>query len=202
MRRNLWLGLFFLALLPNAQAREAPVLLIFGDSLSAGYGLPANAAWPSLLQNELARRTPPWQVVNASISGETTAGGLTRLPATLKAHKPRQVILELGANDGLRGLPIADMEKNLAGMIRTIQASGASVHLIGMRMPTNYGADYTGKFAAVYEKLAREYKTGFTPFLLAPIINRPELFQADDMHPTAAAGPLLMQLVLKDLKLK
>lgn len=191
-----------MALLPFAQARETPVLLVFGDSLSAGYGLPATAAWPSLLQQELARQKLPWRIVNASISGETTAGGLTRLPATLKTHKPSKVILELGANDGLRGLPIADMEKNLAGMIRLIKASGASVHLIGMRIPTNYGADYTGKFAAVYEKLAREHKTGLTPFLLAPILSRPDLFQSDGLHPTAPAQPLLMQMVLNDLKIK
>lgn len=191
-----------MALLPFAQAKETPVLLVFGDSLSAGYGLPPAAAWPSLLQQELAQKNLPWRVVNASISGETTAGGLTRLPAALKTHKPAKVILGLGANDGLRGLPIADMEKNLAGMIRLIKASGASVHLLGMRIPTNYGADYTGKFAAVYEKLAREYKTGLTPFLLAPIVTRPELFQPDGLHPTAQAQPLLMQMVLSDLKIK
>lgn len=202
MRRSLWLVLFFMAWLPCAQARETSVLLIFGDSLSAGYGLPANAGWPKLLQDELARNNQPWRVVNASISGETTTGGVTRLPAALKAHKPRKVILELGANDGLRGLPVAEMEKNLARMIRLIQASGAGVHLIGLRIPSNYGADYTGKFAAVYEKLAREYRTGFTPFLLAPIINQTNLFQADGLHPTAAAQPLLMQLVMKDLNLK
>ncbi len=191
-----------MAWFPAAQAKEIPVLLVFGDSLSAGYGLPAAAAWPTLLQDELARRNAPWRVVNASVSGETSAGGLTRLPAALKAHQPKRVILELGANDGLRGLPIAEMEKNLASMIRMIKASGASVHLVGLRIPTNYGVDYTGKFAAVYEKLARAHQTGFTPFLLAPIINRPDLFQADGMHPTAKAQPLLMQMVLKDLKIK
>lgn len=202
MLRSLCLVLFFMAWLPSAQAREASVLLIFGDSLSASYGLPANAGWPKLLQDELTRNNQPWRVVNASLSGETTTGGLTRLPAALKAHKPRKVVLELGANDGLRGLPIADMEKNLARMIRLIQASGASVHLIGLRIPSNYGADYTGKFAAVYEKLARENRIGFTPFLLAPIIERADFFQADGLHPTAAAQPLLMQLVMKDLNLK
>ncbi len=178
------------------------MLLVFGDSLSAGFGLPASAAWPSLLQQELRKQKLDWRVVNASVSGETTAGGVTRLPAALSRHKPRKVILELGPNDGLRGLPLADMEKNLARMIRMIQTSGAGVHLIGMRIPTNYGADYTGKFAAVYERLAREHRTGFTPFLLAPIIHRPDLFQADGVHPTAQAQPLLMQMVLEDLKMK
>lgn len=202
MLRFLWVGLFFLALLPAAQAKDAPVLLVFGDSLSAGYGLPANSAWPKLLQDELIRRNTAWQVVNASVSGETSAGGLTRLDSALKTHKPQRVILELGANDGLRGLPLAELEKNLASMIRTIQKSGAAVHLVGIRIPTNYGAEYAGKFAAIYEKLAHEYRTGFTPFLLAPIIARPELFQADGLHPTAAAQPLLMQMMLNDLKFK
>ncbi len=191
-----------MVLLPTAQAREAPVLLVFGDSLSAGYGLPANAAWPSLLQEELTRRKSPWRVVNASVSGETTAGGLTRLPAALKTHKPKRVILELGANDGLRGLPLAAMEKNLATMIHTIRTSGAEVHLIGMRLPSNYGAQYTESFAARYEKLAREHKTGFTPFLLAPVASRRDLFLPDGHHPSAEAQPLLMQWILKDLKLK
>lgn len=112
------------------------------------------------------------------------------------------MVLELGANDGLRGLPLADMEKNLASMIRLIQASGAQVHLVGMRIPTNYGADYTGKFAAIYEKLARQYKTGLTPFLLAPILDRPDLFQPDGLHPTAEAQPLLLKMMLADLKIK
>ena len=203
MRRYLCiLGWLMFALLPGAGAAETPVLLVYGDSLSAGYGLPVQQSWPALLQAELGRNNQPWKVVNASVSGETTAGGLTRLPATLKTHKPRKVVLELGANDGLRGLPLADMEKNLASMIRLIQASGAQVHLVGMRIPTNYGADYTGKFAAIYEKLARQYKTGLTPFLLAPILDRPDLFQPDGLHPTAEAQPLLLKMMLADLKIK
>lgn len=189
-----------LTLLPAA-AQAAPVLLVFGDSLSAGYGLPAKAAWPRLLEAELARRQSGWRVVNASVSGETTAGGLTRLPAALKKYQPQHVVLELGANDGLRGLPPSEMEKNLAAMIRLVRQSGAEVHLVGMALPPNYGADYTKKFAAVFEKLAREYRTGFTPFLLAPIISRPELFQSDGLHPTREAQPLLMQLMLQDLQI-
>ena len=181
---------------------QAQTLLVLGDSLSAGYQMQAEQSWPALLNEKWRQQGGEHTLINASISGETTQGGLARLPALLETHKPDWVLIELGANDGLRGLPIADMEKNLASMIRTIKASGASVHLVGLRIPTNYGADYTGKFAAVYEKLAREYQTGFTPFLLAPIIHRPELFQADGMHPTAEAQPLLMQMVLKDLKIK
>lgn len=177
-------------------------MLVFGDSLSAGYNLPARAAWPHLLQNELARQKVPWQVVNASVSGETTAGGLTRLPAALRTHKPRLVILELGGNDGLRGLPLTAMENNLSAMLRLIKASGARPHLIGMRLPANYGAAYTQKFAAIYGKLAREHKTGFTPFLLEPLVERRNLFLNDGIHPSAEAQPLLMRWVLKDLQLK
>lgn len=197
MLRLLCLCLLFWAL--PARAATPPVLLVYGDSLSAGYGLSANEAWPTLLQNELSRLGKKWQVVNASVSGETTAGGLTRLETTLARHQPKLVILELGANDGLRGLPIAEMEQNLAQMIKTIQASGARVHLVGMRMPPNYGLDYTKKFAETYAKLARQYRTGSTPFLLAPVILKRSWFQADGMHPTAAAQPALMALILKDL---
>ncbi len=200
--RNLLVWLFFLAFIPASQAKDVPVILVFGDSLSAGYGLPADAAWPKLLQDELTRRGANWRIVNASVSGETTAGGLTRLPAALKQHKPQRVILELGSNDGPRGLPVADLEKNLDRMIRSIMSAGAEVHLVGARIPSNYGPDYTNKFNAVYDKLARTHKTGFTPFLLAPIINRSDLFQADGLHPVAAAQPLLMQMVFKDLKIK
>jgi acyl-CoA thioesterase-1 len=202
MRRNFLVSVFLmLALLPTA-AQSAPVLLVFGDSLSAGYGLPAKASWPRLLEAELVRRQSGWRVVNASVSGETTAGGLTRLPAALKKHQPQRVVLELGANDGLRGLPPAEMEKNLATMIKLIRDSGAEVHLVGMALPPNYGADYTKKFAAVYETLARKHRIGFTPFLLAPIIARPELFQSDGLHPTREAQPLLMQLMLNDLQIQ
>lgn len=184
------------AILPVA-ANAAGVLLVFGDSLSAGYGLSANAAWPSLLQAEIAQKK--WQVINASVSGETTAGGLTRLPEALARHKPSVVILELGSNDGLRGLPLDEMEKNLAEMIKMAQGAGAKVHLIGMKMPPNYGRDYTEKFAAVFPRLAKQYKTTLTPFLFAPIVLRRSFFQADGIHPNAEAQPLLMKLVRDDL---
>jgi acyl-CoA thioesterase-1 len=188
-----------LALLLPILAKASGVILVFGDSLSAGYGLSADEAWPRLLQAELGKKSKKWLVVNASVSGETTAGGLTRLPEALDRHKPAVVVLELGANDGLRGLPIEEMEQNLAAMIRAAQAKGARVHLIGMKMPPNYGRAYTEKFSAVYSKLAREYKTTLTPFLLAPVILRRSYFQADGIHPIAAAQPLLMEHVLDDL---
>jgi len=197
MRRLLLLCAFLL--LP-ALTQASGVVLVFGDSLSAGYGLSAHEAWPSLLQDHLAKKGKKWQVVNASVSGETTAGGVTRLPEALARHKPRVVVLELGANDGLRGLPLEEMENNLATMIKAAQALGAKVHLIGMKMPPNYGRSYTEKFSAIYPKLAKEFKTTLTPFLLAPVILRRSYFQTDGIHPTSAAQPLLMEHVLDDLE--
>lgn len=182
----------------SAQA-AAPLILVFGDSLSAGYGIAAQAAWPALLDKDLAKQGKAWRVVNASVSGETTAGGLTRFPKALKTHQPKMVLLQLGANDGLRGLPLADMEKNLGSMIKQAKASGAKVHLIGMQMPPNYGASYTQGFAAIYPRLAKQYSISLTPFLLAPVIKNAELFQADQLHPKAEAQPLLMKMVEKDL---
>ncbi|UXY16747.1 arylesterase [Chitiniphilus purpureus] len=190
----LWLGLI------TAPVRAAePVLLVFGDSLSAGYGIAAQAAWPRLLDQTLKQQGKPYRVVNASVSGETTAGGRTRFPAALKQHKPTIVVIELGANDGLRGLPVKTARANLAAMIEAAQRSGAKVHLVGMQMPPNYGPDYTAEFAAAYADLARRYRTGFTPFLLAPVIARPDLFQNDRLHPTAEAQPLLARMLARDL---
>jgi acyl-CoA thioesterase I len=182
----------------SAQA-ATPLILVFGDSLSAGYGIAAQAAWPALLDKDLAKQGKAWRVVNASVSGETTAGGLTRFPQALKTHQPKMVLLQLGANDGLRGLPLAEMEKNLGSMIKQAKASGAKVHLIGMQMPPNYGASYTQGFAAIYPRLAKQYSISLTPFLLAPVIKNAELFQADQLHPKAEAQPLLMKMVEKDL---
>lgn len=177
-----------------------PVILVFGDSLSAGYGIAAEQAWPKLLEKELARQGKKFRVVNASVSGETTAGGLTRFPASLKQHQPQWVILALGANDGLRGLPVESTKKNLASMVNQAQQSGAKVHLVGMQMPPNYGARYTQQFAAVFPSLAQQYKVSLSPFLLAPVIANNQYFQADQLHPTAAAQPLIMKYILKDFK--
>jgi acyl-CoA thioesterase-1 len=178
---------------------QAANILVFGDSLSAGYGISASSAWPALLDKDLVARGTPWRVINASVSGETTAGGLTRFPQALKIHQAKIVVLQLGANDGLRGLPLDAMEKNLASMIKLAQASGAKVHLIGMQMPPNYGATYTQGFAAIYPRLAKRYSSSLTPFLLAPVIKNEALFQADQLHPKAEAQPLLMKMVEKDL---
>ncbi|MGQ5521977.1 arylesterase [Chitinimonas sp. PSY-7] len=172
-----------------AFAAESKTLLVFGDSLSAGYGMMQRQAWPALLQNKLGSE---WRVVNASQSGETTAGGLTRLGPTLKQHKPTIVLLELGANDGLRGLPVDAARKNLAAMIEQSQAAGARVALIGVQLPPNFGGPYTAKFAAMYAELARQYKLPPPPFLLEGIADKPALFQADQLHPIPAAQPYLL----------
>jgi acyl-CoA thioesterase-1 len=188
------------ALAMHAVHAAEPVILVFGDSLSAGYGIAAEQAWPKLLEKELARQGKKFRVVNASVSGETTAGGLTRFPASLKQHQPQWVILALGANDGLRGLPVESTKKNLASMVNQAQQSGAKVHLVGMQMPPNYGARYTLQFAAVFPSLAQQYKVSLSPFLLAPVIANNQYFQADQLHPTAAAQPLIMKYILKDFK--
>ncbi|NOT17988.1 MAG: arylesterase [Sulfuriferula sp.] len=178
-------------------AHAAPVILVYGDSLSAGYGLTAHQAWPDLLQQRLA--TKNWQVVNASISGETTAGGLSRLPSTLAQHHPKIVILALGANDGLRGLPLDAMYGNLNNMMQQIKQKGATILLVGIHLPPNYGIAYTEKFQQVYTKLARQHHVTYIPSLLAKVENKRELFQADSLHPIAAAEPLILDTVLAKL---
>ncbi|WP_051304971.1 arylesterase [Chitinilyticum litopenaei] len=182
-----------------AAANRPPRLLVFGDSLSAGYGLPANQAWPALLQARLKARGLAWQVSNASVSGETTAGGLTRFPAMLKQLQPDVVVLELGANDGLRGLPTTLMQQNLVQMARLARASGARVHLVGMRIPPNYGPQYTAAFEEAFRSVAREEKLPFTPFLLAPLNDERQLFQNDQLHPTAEGQARVAGFMEKEL---
>ena len=169
-------------------------VLILGDSLSAGYGLRPDAAWPALLQERLRTRGQDYSVVNRSISGETTAGGQSRLATALARDPAALVVLALGANDGLRGLPLPQMRANLAAMIDTARRAGARVLLVGMRLPPNYGP-YADDFAQVFADLARERKVAFLPFLLEPVASRPELFQPDQLHPTAHAQPLLLEHV-------
>jgi acyl-CoA thioesterase-1 len=171
---------------------KPPVVLVFGDSLSAGHGMRANESWPSLLQARLGERI---KVVNASVSGETSGGGLTRLPAALKEHKPALVVLELGGNDGLRGLPMDLLEKNLASMIEMVQNTGAKVLLISMKLPPNFGEEYINRFHALYATLARRYHLTAPPFLLEGFEDHLELFQSDQIHPTAAAQPRLLDNV-------
>jgi len=171
---------------------------VFGDSLSAAYGIPLEAGWVNLLQQELQRSHPQYQVVNASISGETTTGGRQRIAAALRQHQPGIVILELGANDGLRGAPIADIEANLADLIQQSLKAHAKVLLLGMQLPPNYGADYTAHFKSLYPKLAQRYHATLVPFLLEGIML--EQFQADNLHPVAQAQPIILRNVMQHLE--
>lgn len=190
---------FLFTLLIPALAQAAPIL-VWGDSLSAGFGIPQETAWPSLLRQKLSREGYRYAVVNASISGETTAGGLARLPEALARHKPEIVIIELGANDGLRGQPLVLMRNNLASMIKAAQATKARVLLLGMRLPPNLGPAYTQKFHASFGELARDYKTRLVPFFLEAVAPRRELFQADTIHPVAEAQQLILDTVWVELK--
>ena len=162
-----------------------------GDSLSAAYGLSAAQGWVALTAQKIAKEKPGWRVVNASISGETTAGGAARIAAELKRHRPAVVVIELGANDGLRGLPLAQTRANLAKMVAAAKTSNAKVLLIGMRLPPNYGPDYTQGFERTFRELARQQKIAFLPFLLQPIALDDRAFQADRLHPVASAQPIL-----------
>lgn len=173
---------------------------MFGDSLSAAYGIAAKRSWVALLAERLQREQLDYSVVNASISGETTAGGLSRLSPALARLKPAIVILELGANDGLRGLPVPQMEKNLAAMIARSRKAGARVVLVGMRIPPNYGPEYTRDFAATFATLAARHKTALVPFLLEGMAGKPDLFQSDRLHPVEAAQPVLLDTVWKALR--
>ncbi len=170
-----------------------PVILVFGDSLSAGYGLPhVEQGWVELLRTKLKDEGYGAQVVNASVSGETTAGGLARLPRALALHHPSVVILELGGNDGLRALPIDQMRANLTKMVDLSKASGAQVLLLGIRIPPNYGPEYTAQFSQVYGDLARAEKTPLVPFFMKDIALSPDLMQADGIHPNELGQPKLL----------
>ena len=179
---------------------HAATVLVFGDSLSAGFGLRIEEAWPSLLQKRIAGEGFKQTVVNASVSGETTAGGRTRLPAALAQHKPVAVVIELGANDGLRGLPITAMRDNLDAMARMATDAGAKVVIVGMQLPPNYGPDYTKKFADSFPEVAGKNKAALVPFLLEGFADRSNWFQADGLHPVAAAQPTIVETVWKGLK--
>ena len=176
----------------GAAPAAAKTILVYGDSLSAAYGIPRDRGWVTLLEKRLAAEGYDYSVANASISGEITSGGLARIGKVLARVRPSIVILELGANDGLRGLPVAEMRKNLGTMIARAKNAGARVLLIGIRMPPNYGPDYTEAFAAVYPELARRERVALVPFLMEGMATRPDLFQADGLHPTAAGQPLLL----------
>lgn len=187
-----------IVLLFPAISSAQSTILVFGDSLSAGYGIPREAAWPSLLQDELKRTHPHYKVINASISGETTSGGLRRLPATLKEHQPNIVVIELGANDGLRGTKLKLTEDSLNALISKSKKTGAKVLLLGMQLPPNYGVDYTRRFKSLYPKLALQQQIELVPFMLQGI--RADEFQTDNLHPIADAQPKILQTVMQKLK--
>lgn len=174
-------------------AYSAPkTLLVLGDSLSAEYGLSRGSGWVALLEQRLRAQAIAARVVNASISGETTSGGLARLPALLAQYRPAIVIIELGANDGLRGLPLGAAEANLRAMAAQARQAGAHVLLVGMRLPPNYGRAYTERFFGLYGKLGRELHMPLVPFMLEGVADQAQLFQADRLHPLAQAHPAIL----------
>jgi acyl-CoA thioesterase I len=175
-------------------AKNAHILIV-GDSLSAGYGLSSGEGWVDLLTKKLAAEKFSATVTNASISGDTTAGGLARLPALLAKHKPTLVVIELGGNDGLRGSPVAAARANLLKMAEMSKAAGAKVLIVGMRMPPNFGPSYTAQFEAMYSEVAKAVNGGLVPFFLEKIATDLGKFQADRIHPTAAAQPALVDTV-------
>jgi acyl-CoA thioesterase-1 len=186
-----------------APGKPEPLVLVVGDSLSAEYGLARGQGWVALLEQRLKEKKLPQRVLNASISGDTTAGGRARLGALLAQHRPSVVIIELGGNDALRGLPLASSQENLTAMTRAAKAAGARVLLLGMQVPPNYGASYGREFAALFERVAKDEKTALTPFLLKGVADRPDAldwFQPDRIHPLAKAHPIMLELVWPALR--
>ncbi len=188
-------GLFCLLMSISSWAQVRPVILVLGDSLSAEYGLPRGTGWVSLLEEQLSAEKSPWTVFNASISGETSSGGLSRLPALLNQKKPGIVLIELGANDALRGLPVSQTETNLRKMIEMSKKSGAKVLLCGIQIPSNYGQAYTTQFKKLYPQIANQEHVELMPFFLEGVATRPELFQADRLHPNVAAQSIIFKNV-------
>jgi len=196
VQRGVIAGLVFLLAIAQAQAATpavttAKTVLVMGDSLSAGYGLSMSQGWVTLTAERMKTSHPGWRLVNASISGDTSAGGASRIQAELARVKPAVVVIELGANDGLRGLSLIQTRGNLETMIRAAQSTKAKVLLIGMRLPPNFGPEYTHGFEDNYTALSKQYKTALLPFLLAPVAGDRSNFQADNLHPIAAAQPKL-----------
>jgi acyl-CoA thioesterase-1 len=195
-RRRAWLAALAGALAaPRTSLAADRPLLVLGDSLSAEYGLPRGSGWVALLEKRLSARRPPLRVVNASISGETTAGGRSRLAELLARHAPGIVVIELGGNDALRGLALAGTEANLREMVRAAKAAGARPLLLGMRMPPNYGRAYGEQFEAVYRRIAESEKVPLVPFFLEAFGEKVEYFQPDRIHPAQNAQPLMLDAV-------
>jgi len=191
--------LIALALLGCGLAHAGPTLLVYGDSLSAAYGISQKNGWVALLQERLRQKPLDYTVVNASVSGETASGGASRIAATLVSSKPAIVIVALGANDGLRGLPLVQMRDNLAAIVRAAQKSGSRVLLVGMKMPPNYGPQYTRDFEQTFVELARRFKCALVPFLLEGVAGKRELLLEDNLHPTAEAQTIMLENVWKGL---
>lgn len=212
LRRRTWVAHFSLGLIAAwtaglaaaaDMASPAPVILVVGDSLSAEYGLKPGDGWVAPLQKRVAEQKRPYRVVNASISGDTTAGGRSRLPAALRAHRPAIVILELGGNDALRGLPLSSTRDNLLAMAHAAQEAGAKVLIAGMQVPPNYGAAYGRDFADLFAQVAKQARAALVPFLLKGVADRADTadwFQADRIHPLAKAHPLMLDNVWAALK--
>jgi acyl-CoA thioesterase-1 len=193
--RVIAIGLFCLLITFVTSARSNPTILVMGDSLSAEYGITRGSGWVKLLEGQLQKQGSQWTVFNASISGETSSGGLTRLPSLVEQKKPGIILLELGANDALRGLSIDETEKNLRKMIQLSKKSGAKVLLFGIQIPPNYGQDYTKKFKELYPKLAAQEGIELVPFFMAEVANNPAFFQADNIHPNEKAQATLFKNV-------
>ncbi len=180
---------------PKPPTTAGPTLWVVGDSLSSAYGLPRGSGWVSLLAQRLENHRPPWRVVNASISGETSAGGRSRIESLLKTHRPKVVVIELGGNDALRGLPLSSTQDNLLGMAKLSKTQGAKVLLLGMKVPPNYGADYNAEFGKAFAQVAQQTQSRWVPFFLEPLTAPGEWFQADRIHPNEKAQALMLNHV-------
>jgi acyl-CoA thioesterase-1 len=197
MLKKILITLLLLSIPPLAAAE--PKILVVGDSLSAGYGIDLRTGWVALLQNRLKEKGYPHRIVNASISGDTSAGALSRLPGSLKRLQPEIVIIEIGGNDGLQGLSAEAMEKNIESMVTQSRRLGAEVLILGMRLPPNYGPTYTEKFFSVYKRIATKHKTALVPFFLEGIAGKDGLMQPDGVHPTTEAQQKLVDNVWPQL---
>jgi len=184
----------------SAASAAVGTILVFGDSLSAAYGISQKDGWVSLLDERVKQRRHDYSVVNASISGETTSGGAARIRAALDRYRPEVVVLALGGNDGLRGLPVASMTANLTAIVREVQARKARVLVVGMRIPPNYGRKYTQEFFDAFADVARDRNAAYVPFMLDGVVDKGDLFQPDQIHPTAAAQPIILETVWKGLE--
>ena len=197
----MWLRVLLLLILSAAApVHAARTILVFGDSLSAGYGLPAGSGWVSLLEQRLRRDRLAYTIVNASISGETTLGGRNRIADALAQHKPAVVIVQLGGNDGLRGNPIEETRRNLITIVGASRKAGAKVLLVGMRIPPNYGKVYTRRFEALFAEVARQQNASLVPFMLQGFADKPEWFQSDGIHPAVEAQPRILDNIYRRLR--